>query len=306
LSIAFFFIGFSFIVYAAWPYLWRDPIHKFTESFTKLSHFDWNGSILMGGKMLQSTKLPWTYFPTWFLISNPELWLMAGFAGLVLIIIAFVKKPMNYIKNTEERNFILYLLCFVVPIFSVIALHSVIYDDWRHLYFIYPSFILMALYAINWLLSTKPFTQKNYRLAVQGICAVQVLATGWFMVKSHPFQQVYFNHMVSHSDEFLRKNYEMDYWGVSNLQALKYVVDNDAGKNIKVSTIYPEIMQNNIDMMEEEDRNRLTIVHPDSCQYFITNFRFHPDDFPFSEEYSYRALNSTVIRIYTMRTVVVK
>ncbi len=150
------------------------------------------------------------------------------------------------------------------------------------------------------------FARKNYKLAVQGICALQVVATGWFMVKNHPFQQVYFNSFVSHDEEYLRKNYEMDYWGVSNLQALKYVLENDARKSIMVSTIYPEIMQNNIDMMEDEDRNRLKIVHPDSCQYFITNFRFHPDDFPLKEEYSFHVLNSTVIRIYTMRAIAVQ
>ena len=305
-SLALFFSGFCGIVYAAWPYLWRSPLHNFINSFAKLSHYEWNGSVLMGGKMLQSTQLPWSYFPNWFLISNPELWLIAGFTGFVLIAVAFIRKPIDYIKSTPERNFILYLLCFAAPIFSVLALHSVIYDDWRHLYFIYPSFILMALYAINRLLATGLFAKKNYRLALEGICVLQVLGTGWFMVKNHPFQQVYFNNLVSHNDEYLRKNYEMDYWGVSNLQALKYVLDNDAGRNIMVSTIYPDIMQNNVDMLEEEDRNRLKIVHPDSCQYFITNFRFHPDDFPMKEEYSFHVLNSSVIRIYAMRTIVVK
>jgi len=260
----------------------------------------------MGGKMLESTKLPWTYFPTWFLISNPELWLIAGFCGLVLVLMAFVKNPVQYLHNTRERNFLLQVLCFVVPIFSVLALHSVIYDDWRHLYFIYPSFIVLGLYAIDRLLALPLFTDKKYRMAVQGVCLLQVAATAWFMIENHPFQQVYFNHLVSHDEEYLRKNYEMDYWGVSNLQALKYILDNDAGRNIKVSTIYPEIMQNNIDAMEEEDRARLTIVHPDSCQYFVTNFRFHPDDFPFSEDHSFHVLNSSVIRIYSMRTVLVK
>ena len=90
----------------------------------------------------------------------------------------------------------------------------------------------------------------------------------------------------------------MDYWGVSNFQALKYILANDEAKHINVTTIYPEILQNNIDMLEKEDRSRLTLVHPDSADYFITNFRFHPDDFfPASQEYfSDKVLNSTVIR----------
>jgi hypothetical protein len=138
-------------------------------------------------------------------------------------------------------------------------------------------------------------------MIVQAVCGLQFAAIMFFMVKAHPFQQVYFNELVSHEEEYLRKNYEMDYWGVSNLQALKYILDADQRREIMVTSIYPEILQNNIDYMEEEDRARLKLVHPDSADYLITNFRFHPDDFPYLEEHSDKALNSTVIRVYRLK-----
>ncbi|MFI5196943.1 MAG: phospholipid carrier-dependent glycosyltransferase, partial [Chitinophagales bacterium] len=72
LNLLFFTVGFCFTVYIAWPYLWKDPVHNFVDSFTKLSHFNlWTGIMLLGGKYISSMNLPWTYFPTWFLISNP-------------------------------------------------------------------------------------------------------------------------------------------------------------------------------------------------------------------------------------------
>jgi hypothetical protein len=303
LNIVLYIVGSCFLLVLAWPYLWKNPVHNFLESFSKLSRFElWKGSILMHGKYIDSVSLPWTYFPTWFLISNPVLWLIAGFTGLVLIIREFFKRPKDFMQNTNERNFLLYPACFLTPIFAVIILHSIIYDDWRHLYFIYPSFILMGLYAVNRLLESDFVKDhKYYPRVVLGICGLQILLTGVFMVQAHPFQQVYFNQLVSHDDEFLRKNYEMDYWGVSNYQALRYILNNDESKKIFVTTIYPEILQNNIDMLEDDDRNRLQLVHPDSSEYFITNFRFHPDDFEFQEEYSYKVLNSTVIRVYRQR-----
>jgi hypothetical protein len=98
----------------------------------------------------------------------------------------------------------------------------------------------------------------------------------------------------------------MDYWGVSNYSALKYILDNDQRNSIMVTTIYPEILQNNIDFLDDEDHKRIKLVHPDSADYFITNFRFHPDDFPMQEDYSFKVLNSTVIRIYKLKNIGVR
>lgn len=303
LNIGMFVLGSCALLVAAWPYLWKSPVHNFAESFSKLSRFElWNGSILLQGKFIEAAKLPWTYFPNWFIIANPILWLVAGLVGFGWIMRDFFQKPLAYFQNTLDRNFILYPACFLSPILSVYMFHSIIYDDWRHLYFIYPSFILMGLYVVNKILESDIVKKsKTYTKVVFGVCGLQIALTCGFMVQAHPFQQVYFNQMVSHEEEYLRKNYEMDYWGVSNYQALKYILNNDESKKIYVTTIYPEIMQNNIDMLEEEDRNRLQLVHPDSSEYFITNFRFHPDDFQMQEEYSFKVLNSTVIRVYRQR-----
>src|ERR1035437_6234235 len=141
-------VGFVILLYLPWPFLWKDPIRNFVDSYTKLAHYSaWKGGLLFNGKILYSDKpLPWTYFPTWFLITIPELWLLAGFGGIILLVIDFFKRPLVYILNTKERNYILYLFCFFAPIFAVMFLHSVIYDDWRHLYFVYPSFVMIGLY----------------------------------------------------------------------------------------------------------------------------------------------------------------
>ena len=161
---------------------------------------------------------------------------------------------------------------------------------------------MMALFFINKLLKNKAVLKnKYYTWAIKGACGLQLAMVIFFMIQSHPLQQVYFNEFVSHEDEYLRNNSEMDYWGVSNYQALKYILNNDESKHIFVTTIFPEILQNNIDELDEDDRSRVTLVHPDSADYFITNFRFHPDDFfPDTKEYySDKVLGSTVIKVYT-------
>lgn len=298
LNLLFFFIGFTFTVYIAWPYLWKDPVHNFVESFSKLSHFNlWTGIMLLGGKYVSSMNLPWTYFPTWFLISNPILWLLLGFAGLVWAGIAFLSKPLHFFRNTMERNILLYLMCFTGPIAAILILHSIIYDDWRHLYFVYPSFVMLALYVVY------RINQSKYRMIVMGGAALQAAILCFFMVSAHPFQQVYFNELVSHDKESLRKNYEMEYWGCAYKQGLEHLVKANPNAPVKVYSNMAQLVFNNTLMLPEQERNHVQFVDREKADYVITNFRNHSYDYPLAKvDYSINVQNSTILCIYRQET----
>ena len=287
--------AFALFTYLFWPYLWKNPVNNFAESCRALAHFDWAGNILFRGGMVNATRLPWTYFPVWFGISTPLLWLVAGICGMVWLIIDFIKHPAAFLTNTPSRNFLLYLLFFLAPVLAAILLHSVIYDDWRHLYFVYPAFALLAVYGLNKLLHTR------YKLIVQVACAAQVCAIGWFMISSHPFQQVYFNELVPRDAEYLRRNYELDYWGCGYKQALDYLVATHPYGDI---TIAPAMnpLANNILMLQTQDRKRI-ITTDGNPEYEITSYRavpFHYYD-TMKLVYSVRVLNSSVLGVYRLR-----
>jgi Dolichyl-phosphate-mannose-protein mannosyltransferase len=287
--------SFLIVLYACWPYLWTDPIHNFIVSYQRMSHFDWPFSVLLGGERILGTALPWTYFPHWFLITNPILWLISGIAGVVWVTIIFMRRPLTYLTNTPERNYLLYLMSFGGPILAVMVLHAVIYDDWRHLYFVYAPFVLLALYFIN------RIWQTRFKLVIRAACIIQLGFIGYFMVHDHPFQQVYCNELVSHQKESLRKNYELDYWGCGYKQALEHLVATHPEGRIKVSSydagVY--LARFNSQLLKEEDRNRLEITTPENADYFITNYRWHPEDYPYPKiAYSVSVLNSTIICIY--------
>jgi len=280
---------------ACWPFLWPSPVHNFMLAYKRMSHFDWPFSVLLNGKMILGTQLPWTYFPTWFLITNPVLWLFTGFTGMIWIIFSFFRKPLLYLTNTTERNYILYLLSFGVPILAVIFLHAVIYDGWRHLYFVYPPFVLLALWFIH------KIWQTRFRWFIQTACIIQLGFIGYFMIRNHPFQEVYFNCLVSHKKEFLRKNYELDYWGCSYRQALEHLVAThpDGPINISSYDVGDYLIRFNSQLLNEKDRNRLVITPPEKADYFITNFRWHPEDYPYPAiDYSISVLNSTILCVY--------
>ena len=295
INLALFLLGFCVALYLSWPYLWKEPVTKFIESFQVMSHYNkFTGAVLFQGQYIDSDKLPWTYFPVWFGITMPVVWLVAGLAGFIWVLFDFFKKPTAHLENSSRRNFIFYAIGFAGPIVIVLVQHSVIYDDWRHIYFVYPPFVLLALYAIQKLYKTK------WKLAMLGILAVQVAFLTYFFVVNHPYEQVYFNALATSDDEELRHNYELEYWGCSFKQALDHLLVSDKSPVIKVCANYDFPLNNNIMMLKKEDRSRFLIV--DSVpltDYYLTNFRMHPGDYPSNDiEYEIKVRNSTIMRVY--------
>ncbi len=136
-----------------------------------------------------------------------------------------------------------------------------------------------------------------------GLCGLQVLLLGFFMVKAHPFEQVYFNEFVSHDKESLRKNYEMEYWGCSSKEGLTHLVKTIPTGPIKVYGNMAQPILNNIMMLDEHDRSRVQFVDRDKADYLITNYRNHPYDYPLANvDYSINVGNSTILCVYKQET----
>jgi len=260
--------------------------------------FRFDDNVLFNGDLVNVRSLAWYYGIVWFAITTPILYLLAGFLGIVLFIMKFSKHPAQYLSNTKERNNIFYVICFFAPIAAVIILKSVIYDGWRQLYFIYPSFVLLAIYSLNYLLKTK------LKYIVISIFFLAFSLTTYFMVSNFPFQQVYFNKLVDHNPpEHLRKNFEMDYWGVSYKQSLEYILKYDKSDTISIAIEnYPGYANNMI--LPDEERKRLKYVELKDAKYFITNYRWHPQDYEELSKYkwhSIKVMNNSINTIYKLK-----
>ncbi len=286
--------GFLVTIYVSWPFLWGHPIDNFIAAYNRMAHYGWDSYVMLNGEKERSVDLPWTYFPTYFLVTTPVLWLIAAAIGIICLFIDVARKPLSLLENDNRRNFIIYFAVFTVPVAAVIYLHSVLYDGWRHLYFIYPAFVLLALYAIN------KMWQTRHKLYLAILCYIQVGYLCYFMVVSHPLQHLYFNELVSHDREYIRKHYDFDYWGTSCLQALNYLLAKHPYDKIMICNgagIQP--VRNNIGMLKPHDRERIEIV--DDCSkadYFITNYRLHPEDFPNQVDFKVTVLNSSAVCVY--------
>jgi hypothetical protein len=80
---------------------------------------------------------------------------------------------------------------------------------------------------------------------------------------------------------------------------LEYILAHDTASTIKVQSWVGPIYEN-VAILSPEQRKRITIVPlTDKADYFITNFRYHPEDYGGTNIfYNYRSQNSSVLRIY--------
>ena len=84
--------------------------------------------------------------------------------------------------------------------------------------------------------------------------------------KNHPYQNLFFNYF----SKKYAKNFELDYWGLSNLEALNYLLDKEKGK-IYVSQ-YND--RSRIDfsylMLNKNDQKRIEL-NTENSKYWISN-----------------------------------
>ena len=118
-----------------------------------------------------------------------------------------------------------------------------------------------------------------------------------FMVRYHPYENVYFN-VLAGAPPTLRQRFELDYWGLSYKQAIDFILANDPGQGIKIFVANPPGRDYINAGLSGEQKNRLISVDdPDEANYFVSEFRGHPEDYPYGEEYYSIMIRGTKIMV---------
>jgi hypothetical protein len=286
LPLLFIFLGVTCIfVVAMWPWLWSDPFGNFLQAFKSMSQFKWgHNEVLYLGEFISATELPWHYSLVWISITTPLLYLGLFTIGFVWTVRLVISNRFRLWSNEVEMQDMLFLGLVLVPILSVIVLHSVLYDGWRHLYFVYPAMLLVATKGWVILWNARGRTTLN-RVALGIITLISAGHTASWMWNTHPFQNVYFNALAG---DGVRNRFEMDYWGLGNRKALEYILDHDQSPLINVWADSFTRIENSFVLLRPEDRSRLRRSDDKSNPlYVLTNYRGvkEKDDSKYSRNY---------------------
>lgn len=296
ISLLLFFIVGCLVMYISWPALWRDVYNDIFIFYEHLSKFRWLGDVLLNGDVIPAYMLPWYYIPLWFTITVPIYWQLLCIIGIVMALVLFIKRPIGIFDSITVRMHLMFVFCFIAPVGAVIYLKAVLYDDWRHLYFIYPAFVFLVAFAINELLKTK------LKTIVLTLFALQLYLVLFFFIKFHPNQNVYFNELIPHSKDYLMNHYELDYWQHSYRQGLLWVAENSKKDKVHINA-GKIVLERNVACLAPSIREHFVITDNDTLvDYYLETFR--TTAYKYKQEESTHeivVLGSPILRIKKMK-----
>ncbi|MDD5570118.1 MAG: glycosyltransferase family 39 protein [Bacteroidales bacterium] len=258
-----YFITLLIFIVGFFPYMWDSPLKKIIFIYKSMSHIHFCAQVLFNGKLYaSSTDLPWFYLPFSMLITIPLFYILCFFTGIIFFFKKIVK---DKIKEEKYWQDYLFMFLFFVPLLIVIIQKSNVYDSWRHMYFIYGPFIIISVSGIYYFLNLCKGKVKIFYIA---IIAVLIMLTGNAikMYRYHPFEYTYFNCIAGRN---IQQRFEVDYWGVSYLNALEYVFKNDRRDSVK---IWFNGHSHNKELLNSFDRKRIRWFVYDTSEFKMKEF----------------------------------
>lgn len=265
------------MLYISWPFLWPEPVNHFLTAFGNMSKFRWHGDVLYLGEFISAKELPWHYVLVWIGITTPTGYLLAIVFGLIAGTAVLLKNPIRALSGIRTRMQMVLLTCTIAPIIAVVVFQSVLYDGWRHLFFVYPPMVILGALAID------RINRVWVKAVVLGLVGISFLQSGIFMVSNPGVQHVYFNRLLTPGQpEAIRQTFEMDYWGVSYYQGIMYILENDPQEKIKMKFANSSGKFTVKYRLPDALRDRVEITDTDP-DYFLTEYRFHPQEYSYPE-----------------------
>ena len=254
-----------------WPWLWGAPLTRFLEALAAFSRWVRSDSVLFFmGRFIRSTNLPWEYAPVWIAVTTPLLYLGTFFIGTLSTIASLLRNRLALWKTPEQMQDLIFLGICCCPVLAVIFLHSVIYDGWRHLYFIYPAMLLLATQGCL-LVWAKLHQYRGLRTATLTLFIGGLLWNATWIARAHPLQNVYFNTLAG-SD--WKSKFDVDYWGLANQIALEKILEHDTQSIITIYAGSDIDLNIAVAILRPQDRARFIVVNRiEEANYILTNYR---------------------------------
>jgi hypothetical protein len=170
---------------------------------------------LFNGEMVSVPDMPWSYLPTLFALKLPEAMMVTLAAGLGVAVASLFRRD---VPASRKTILAMLALAATLPLMVAMVKRPALYNGIRHFLFVIPPMAVMAGVGFAWIVDR---VKRQGLMAVVGVNAVFITALLLpltEMVRLHPYQYTYFNHIagtVRAADAL----YMLDYWGLALKQA---------------------------------------------------------------------------------------
>ncbi|MFT7625493.1 MAG: hypothetical protein ACI9WU_004684 [Myxococcota bacterium] len=191
--------------YVSYPYLLLRPIDGLVRLISIQSAFAWDGVTLTLGIPMAAEGLPVWYGAIWLLVTLPEVVLGGLVAGTAA---ALLRRRPHFRRRPPSAALGLTIASALLPFAWISLSRAPIYDGARHLLFVIPPLVLLAM--VGW-----RTLQSHLRgPAIPVILAASGLVLAVQIVRLHPYQTVWFNSLVGGLDG-ADERWTLDYWATT-------------------------------------------------------------------------------------------
>ena len=274
-KILFYIILYYFFLVIHWPFLWEAPIKNFIWLITSTDQFLIKMEVMFSGNYFKSNLLPFSYLPTWIIISTPVIHLIFFFLGSfyvfrrILIRFTNIKENNNFSDfwrgNNEKKDFYIFfsfLICFIYLIF----IHKTFFNGWRHSYFLNIFLVYFSTYGFYLVYNNIKIIKKKIMLLLLVLLMTFFLAGR--MLIYHPYQNIYFNFLVT---DVMKQGFDIDYNGLSGIDFLQKILVNYDNKKINIAVASYLPLERSLALLKESDKKKINIV---GQEYAIADYIF--------------------------------
>ncbi len=203
--------GAFLLMIVSWPFLLENPIQNIIAAINVAKDFPQKIPFNFEGVQVNSLELPAGYVFKSIAITVP-----------IVVIIAIVVALFSLLLRARSvrLTWLFVLAASLLPLLYVHFSGSPLYNNWRHLLFIYPGIIAVASSEISDLIKNK--NSKVVTYIVSGILIIGLLSPAIWMLRSGKYMYMYYNEVVG-GFKGARYNYETDFWQMSIVDALEQI-----------------------------------------------------------------------------------
>ena len=223
--------GFCLFYALLTPALWNDPARHVAYLLQNAANFSrWTGVIIYRGIRVnqQIAPIPRLYLPVMMALTLPlytlPLFLVGQWHAFRSAISAIARHGISALKDERRLMLLCLTMCWFLPLGYAVWARPIVYNGWRHFYFAYAGIALLAGHGMAWM-AEWPLKLKRAATALLCLCFT-LSAIG--IALNHPFQYGYYNLLAQKN---AATDMELDYWGVSSVNAMKRLSSANSGRN---------------------------------------------------------------------------
>ena len=260
-----YFLFWYLVTPAAWG---KNVFTTFIQAFTYFGYYGaWNGTSLFAGQNLPPEEMPWHYVYTWIGITVPIYCIVLFFIGHAYWFKCAAGIKDWFEKALAENKYISLSAAMFWGPSVLVALHIIkVYNAWRHVYFIFCPFVILAVYGLKFILElgAGKVTDIIKKAAVCLIAICMAVQVRWLYI-NHPHQNLYFNEI----GKPIAAQFDRDYWKSTVYDLLNYILANDKRKLLTVGPSY--IYEINIMLLPDYEKERI-LADNDEPDYFLDTY----------------------------------